>query len=268
MSSCERKEIMHKTVLITGASGGIGYELAEIFAREGYDLVLVARSADKLAAAKNDLEARYPISVEVLIKDLSLKNAPEEIYQALADSSEHIDILVNNAGVGDFGAFAQSDLDRQDNMIQINIMALMHLTRLFLAPMLEKGAGKILNVASTAAFQPGPMMSVYYATKAFVLSFSEALAKELEGSGVTVTTLCPGPTETGFVAAASLENSKLFQNMKVATAEEVAACGYKALMKGKPVAVQGFLNNMQVFGIRFAPRSLVREIVYKVQGKP
>lgn len=258
---------MRKTVLITGASGGIGHQLAEIFARDGFDLVLVARNEEKLAETKNKLETKYRISVEVIAKDLAVKDAPEEIFAALANSGKHIDILVNNAGAGDFGEFADADWNKQYDMIQLNVVALIQMTKLFLKPMLEQRYGKILNVASTAAFQPGPLMSVYYATKAAVLSFSEALASELKGSGVTVTTLCPGPTETGFVAAASMENSKLFQNLKVAGAEEVAACGYRALMKGKPVAVQGFFNKLLVFSLRFAPRSLAREMAYRVQAK-
>jgi short-subunit dehydrogenase len=255
---------MSKTVLITGASGGIGLELAEIFAREGYDMVLVARSEQKLAAAKKRLEEKYQIAVEVMVKDLVIKDAAQEIFTALSDSGKHIDVLVNNAGAGDFGEFADAEWERQYNMIQLNVTALMQMTKLFLNPMLERKEGKILNVASIAAFQPGPLMSVYHATKAAVLYFSEALATELEGSGVTVTTLCPGPTETGFVAAASMENSQLFENFKVSGPESVAAFGYKALMKGKPMVVHGFFNRLAVFSVRLAPRSMVRKTSYKM----
>ncbi|MBP1761323.1 MAG: short-chain dehydrogenase [Firmicutes bacterium] len=253
--------------MITGASGGIGLALAEIFAREGYDLVLVARSEDKLAAAKTRLESRYGIGVEIMVKDLVVKDAAQEIYAELTDRGRQIDILVNNAGVGEYGRFANADWDKQNEMIQLNITALIHMTKLFLKPMLERKEGKILNVASTAAFNPGPTMAVYHATKAAVLFFSEALVSELKGSGVTVTTLCPGPTETGFVAAASMESSKLFQNLKAATPEEVAFYGYKALMRGKPVAVQGFFNRLMAFSVRLAPRSQVREMTYKMYGK-
>lgn len=258
---------MRRTVLITGASGGIGLALAEIFAREGYDLVLVARSEAKMAAAKARLESRYGIAVEVMAKDLMVKNAAQEIFDALANEGRAIDILVNNAGVGDYGRFVDAEWDKQNEMIQLNITALIHMTKLFLNPMLERKQGKILNVASIAAFNPGPTMAVYHATKAAVLFFSEALTSELKGSGVTVTTLCPGPTETGFVAAASMESSKLFQNMKVATPEEVAACGYKALMKGKPIAVHGFFNKLLAFSVRLSPRGQVREMTYKMYGK-
>jgi hypothetical protein len=259
-------ETVKKTVLITGASGGIGLALAEIFAREGYDLVLVARSEAKLGAAKQRLESPYGIEVEVFPKDLLVKEAATEIFDALANQGKSIDILVNNAGVGEYGPFADAEWKKQNEMIQLNVTALIHMTKLFLQPMLERKAGKILNVASIAAFNPGPSMAVYHATKAAVLFFSEALTSELKGSGVTVTTLCPGPTETGFVAAASMESSTLFQNLKVATAEEVAACGYKALMKGKPVVVHGFMNKLLVFSTRLGSRSMVREMTYKMYG--
>lgn len=258
---------MSKIVLITGASRGIGFELAKKFAQDGFDQVLVARSEEKLLEIKNYLETQYRISVDVIAKDLSVKDAAEEIYRTLSSNGKHIDILVNNAGLGDFGEFAQTDWNKQYNMIQLNITALVHLTRLFLNPMLEQGYGRILNVASAAAFQPGPFMSVYYATKAFVLSFSEALARELKGSGVTVTALCPGPTQTDFITAASMENSNLLNSLKMANAEEVAAYGYHALMKGTPVMIHGFANKLLIFSIRFAPRSWVREITYKLQHK-
>lgn len=258
---------MNKTVLITGASGGIGYELAKIFAREQYDLVLVARSGEKLAVIKEKLEEDYGILAEIIVKDLSLKDAAEEIHGALSTAGKHVDILVNNAGFGDFGEFAYSDWNRQYSMVQLNITALMHMTKLFLKPMLENKNGRILNVASIAAFQPGPNMSVYYATKAAVLSFSEALSRELKGTGVTVTALCPGPTRTGFEDAASLGNSKLFKTFKAAPAEDVAAFGYRSLIKGRAVAVPGFINKLLVFTVRFTPRGLVREIVYRIQDK-
>jgi short-subunit dehydrogenase len=260
-------EILNKNVLITGASGGIGYELAKIFAEEGCNLVLVARSEDKLMKIKKQLERQYEILIELIIKDLSVKDAAEDIYNILLRNNVDVDILVNNAGFGDFGDFAHADWDKQYSMIQVNIAALIHMTRLFLKPMVERGYGKILNLSSTAAFQPGPFMSIYYASKAFVLSFSESLSKELDGSGVTVTALCPGPTQTGFVDAASLENSKLFKTIKVSNVEDVAIFGYKALMNGKTVAIHGFTNKLLAFGVRLIPRSLVREIMYGLQKK-
>lgn len=258
---------MNKNVLITGASGGIGYELAKIFAEEGYNLVLVARSEDKLMKIKKQLERQYGILIELIIKDLSVKDAAEDIYNILLRNNVDVDILINNSGFGDFGDFAHADWDKQYSMIQVNIAALIHMTRLFLEPMVERGYGKILNLSSTAAFQPGPFMSIYYASKAFVLSFSESLSKELDGSGVTVTALCPGPTQTGFVDAASLENSKLFKTIKVSNVEDVAIFGYKALMNGKTVAIHGFTNKLLAFGVRLIPRSLVREVMYGIQKK-
>ncbi len=257
---------MNKSVL-TGASGGIGYELAKIFAEEGCNLVLVARSEDKLMKIKKQLERQYGILIELIIKDLSVEDAAEDIYNILLRNNVDVDILVNNAGFGDFGDFAHADWNKQYSMIQVNIAALIHMTRLFLKPMVERGYGKILNLSSTAAFQLGPFMSIYYASKAFVLSFSESLSKELDGSGITVTALCPGPTQTGFVDAASLENSKLFKAIKVSNVEDVAIFGYKALMNGKTVAIHGFTNKLLAFGVRLIPRSLVREIMYGLQKK-
>jgi uncharacterized protein len=256
---------MNRIVLITGASGGIGQAFAEIFAREGYDLVLVARREDKLSAIKNALETQYQISVEVIVKDLTQTDAPEEIFSFLSIKKKPISILVNNAGFGDFGKFADADWSKQYDMVQLNITAMMQMTKLFLKPMQEAGYGKILNLASVAAFQPGPLMSVYYASKSFILSFSEALSRELKGSGVTVTALCPGPTKTGFEDAASMANSKLFHSLKVAKVEDVANYGYRSLMKGRPVVVHGLMNKLLVFSVRFMPRCLVREIVFNVQ---
>ena len=256
---------MNETVLITGASGGIGLELARIFAREGRDLALVARSAERLSALAAELEAAHGISVLPLAVDLALEDAPDWIARSLGERKIEVEILVNNAGFGDFGDFAGADWDKLDAMIAVNCRALARLTKLFLGPMLERGRGKILNLASTAAFLPGPLMAVYYASKAFVLSFSEALSRELKGSGVTVTALCPGPTRTGFRDAAALQDSGLFTNLKVAAAEDVAAFGFRALMRGKAVAVHGGLNKAMIFGLRFMPRSLVRGVVLRIQ---
>ena len=259
---------MKRTVLITGASKGIGRALAELFAKEGYNLILVARSKQLLDEIKIKLEAQYDTNVEVVIKDLSQDNAAEYIYSETSLKNINVDILVNNAGFGDFGEFHNSNWDKQRMMVQVNVLSLMNMTRLFIKPMIERGYGKILNVASIAAFQPGgPLMAVYYATKAFVLSFTEALSKELEGTGVTVTALCPGPTKTDFEQAASMTDSRLFNTLKVAAAEEVAIHAYKGLLKGNPVVVHGFINKLLVFGIRFVPRNIVRRVVYIIQNK-
>lgn len=258
---------MQKTVLITGATGGIGYELAKIFANEKYNLVIVARNKEHLIHIKENLERKHKIRVFIIAKDLTEKDASDEIFNTVTHHNIDINILVNNAGFGDFGEFCNAEWQKQYEMIQVNIVAMIHMTKLFLKPMIEKGTGKILNTASIAAFQPGPLMSVYYASKAFVLSFSEALSKELINTGVTVTALCPGPTKTGFEEKASLSQSKLFKTLKVADSYAVAKFGYKELMKGTPVAVHGMLNKLLVIGSRIAPRSLVREIVYRLQSK-
>lgn len=258
---------MTQTVLITGASGGLGLALAHRFAREGYDLILTARTADKLAAAKETLEAAHGVAVTAVPCDLGAPHAAKKLVNAIGEQGLSVDILVNNAGFGDFGAFADSNIDKQSAMIQLNVTALMELTHAVLPAMQQTGHGKILNVASIAAFQQGPYMSVYYASKAFVLSFSQALARELKGSGITVTTLCPGPIHTGFVAAADLGRSRLFRSLPVSTAEDVADYGYNALMKGKTVAVHRVFNKLLVFSVRLAPRSLVSYMICKIQGE-
>jgi short-subunit dehydrogenase len=251
--------------LITGASSGIGYELAKIFARNKHNLVLVARTQNKLQALKKELEEEYAIEALVIPEDLSLPHAARDLFQKTKDLK--IDILVNNAGYGDHGTFAQSDLKKQLGMIQVNVMALTELTHLYLGPMLHRKSGKIMNVASTAAFQPGPLMSVYYATKAFVLSFSEGLYEELKHSGVTVTALCPGPTLSGFQDTANFKNIPIMDRAPVPTSLQVAEYGYKALMKGKLIAVHGTMNRIMASSVRFAPRSVVRQLVMKLQEK-
>lgn len=256
---------MGKTVLITGASKGIGRELAIVFAKQGYDLILTARSGEVLAELGKRLSKRYRINVTVIEKDLARKEAPEEIYEELKGHT--VDILVNNAGFGDYKEFAHSEWEKQYMMVQLNTAALMHMTRLFLPAMIERRQGKILNLASTAAFLPGPNMSVYYATKAAVLSFSQAISKELKGSNVTVTALCPGPTSTNFEKTAGLVNSRLFHSLKVTDARRVAVYGYKSLMKGKPVAVQGLSNKLLVLGAKIAPRGLVLTLINQIQSK-
>jgi short-subunit dehydrogenase len=255
-----------KNVLITGASAGIGSELSKIFAREGHDLVLVARNASNLEALATELRRTYGRTVMTLARNLAVQAAPDELFTTVQQKGLTIDILVNNAGVGQYGFFAQGDLARQQEMMQLNVVALTHLTRLFLPGMIERRLGKILNVASTAGFQPGPLMAVYYATKAFVLSFSEALANELQGSGVTVTTLCPGPTATEFQQRAQMEKSRLFRG-NVMDASTVAECGYRGLMKDKTIVIPGWKNKLLAFSVRFAPRKLVAGMVRKIQSK-
>jgi uncharacterized protein len=250
---------MRKTALITGASNGLGVEFAKIHAAKGDNLVLVARSKDKMNLLKAEIEKRHDVSVYVIGRDLSETGAPKTIYNELKTQKIHVDYLINNAGFGDFGLYEKSNWEKQLQMINLNITAVAYFTRLFLPDMIKNNYGKILNIASTASFQPGPTMSVYFATKAFVLSFSEAIANEVKGTGVTVTALCPGATATGFKTAASLDNSNLFKG-EIATSKSVAEYGYKAMMKGKTVVIHGLMNKIMAFSVRFAPRNVVTAI--------
>jgi short-subunit dehydrogenase len=229
--------------------------------------VLVARNITKLNQIKTELESQYKISVHIIGKDLSLPNAPQEVYDELKHKNIVIDYLINNAGFGDYGFFYETNWEKELQMINLNITALTHFTKLFLQDMIKHKSGKIMNVASTAAFQSGPTMAIYYASKAYVLSFSEAIDNEVSDKGVTVTTLCPGPTETGFLEAAALQDSKLFKGKKIAGAKEVAEYGHKAMMQGKTVAIQGFMNRVMANAVRFIPRALAVKVVRGIQAK-
>ncbi len=244
------------TAIVTGASGGIGLEIARVLAPD-HDLVLVARSADKLEQIAGELGG-----AQVLAADLATTAGVRAVTGALAD----VDVLVNNAGIGDFGPFAEADPDRTERMIQLNVTSLTALTRHYLPGMLARRHGRVLNVASTASFQPGPLMAVYYATKAYVLSFSEALTEETRGNGVTVTALCPGPTASGFQAAAEMELSPLVANRKLPTSAEVAAFGVKAMERGDAVAIPGVMNKVMAESVRFSPRFVTRRIVHRMQA--
>jgi short-subunit dehydrogenase len=248
-----------QTALITGASGGIGYELAKLFAQDHYNLVLVARSAEALNQLAAELQTQYGVRVTVAPLDLGEPSAPKFLFDQLRRERINVDILVNNAGFGVFGEFAQMPESEILDQIQLNVTALTRLTKLFLAPMLERRAGRVMNVASTAAFQPGPLMAVYYATKAYVLSFSEALANELRGSGVTVCCFCPGATHTGFAKRAGLESSRLFK-IGAMNVEAVARDGYRGLMAGRAVVISGMRNWLVAESVRFAPRNVVTAI--------
>lgn len=252
--------------LITGASGGIGLELARLFAADGVDLLLVARDVLKLSKVQQELQSKYQVRVIVLPVDLAEESAAQILYESTIEQKMNIDYLVNNAGFGDYGFFNQTSWDKERRMIQLNIITLTELCKVFVKPMMMRGKGKILNVASTAGFQPGPAMAVYYATKAYVLSFSQAIANELKGYNVSVTTLCPGPTKSGFQKQAAMETSKLVQDKKLPSAAEVALHGYKALKKGRGVAVHGFKNRLGVFFVRFLPRAWVTSMVRKIQS--
>ncbi|HEX8285262.1 MAG TPA: SDR family oxidoreductase [Pyrinomonadaceae bacterium] len=254
------------TALVTGASGGIGEELARLFAADGHSLVLVARSRDKLERLAGELQQKHNVSARVLAADLARPESPREIFDELQSAGVQVDALVNNAGFGSYGLFAETDLRQELELLQVNVVALTHLTKLFLPPMLARRRGYVMNVASTASFQPGPLMAVYYASKAYVLSLSEALANECGGTGVRVSALCPGPTETGFVAAAGMGDSKLFDRA-VMDARTVAVAGYRGLLAGEAVVIPGFRNNFLARSIGFFPRGLVTKVVRGIQEK-
>ena len=257
---------MNSFTLLTGASSGIGWELAKIFAAHSENLILVARSKEALEKLAAEIRSTHKVSVEVIALDLSLETAPEELAKICQQRNLRVENFVNNAGFGDNAVFATSSWKKQAEMMDLNMKSLVHLTHLFLPDMLARKKGGILNTASTAAFQPGPFMAVYYATKAFVLSFSEALNEELRGTGVHVTALCPGPTLSGFQKAAGMDSSLLFK-MKVPGSLEVAEYGYKAFVAKKPVAVHGLLNKFLALSTRFTPRFLMVKVVRRLQEK-
>ena len=249
---------MKNLALVTGASGGIGLELARLHAARGGDLVLVARSEDKLEALAAELSQRHGITAHVFARDLSRIDAAEELAAALERKGLAIDVLINNAGFGGHGKFHERDWTADKAMIQLNVVTLTGLTRLLLPGMVARGHGRILNLASMAAFLPGPLQAVYYATKAFVLSFSEAIANELEGTGVTVTVLCPGATETGFAATGGLEDVKAFANADAP--DGVARAGYAGMLRGKTVVVPSLAKKIATRLPGLLPRGLVTRI--------
>ena len=254
------------TVLITGASYGIGADFARLFASGHHNLILVARSLDKLTTLKEELTKKYLINIDLIACDLSLSGAAHSLYNQLK-KEQQINVLVNNAGIGDYGLFHELEVLKQQQMIELNITNLTLLTRLLLPEMVKLRSGKILNVASTAAFQPGPLMAVYYASKSYVLSFSVALANELKGTGVSLTVLCPGPTSTKFVENANLTGSKLFKRSEPANAKSVALCGIKAMNRGDVIAIEGTMNKVIVFLVRFFPLTWQAAMVRIVQEK-
>ena len=254
-----------QTALITGASSGIGLELAKLFARDRHQLILVARESDRMRTAAADLQRIAGIAPRVLPHDLSDPKSPSAIHGEIGDTQ--IDFLVNNAGFGLGGHFSQTDRATELDMIQVNVTSLVDLTKLVLPGMVARRSGRIMNVASTAAFQPGPLMAIYYASKAFVLSFSEAIAEELTGSGVSETALCPGPTASDFQRRVGIENVKLVKSKSIGmmTSEEVAGIGYRGMMEGKVIVIPGLLNKMGVQSLRLGPRAIIRKAARKLQ---
>lgn len=253
--------------LVTGVTGGIGYSLSIELAKKGYNLILVARNEEKLHAMVHEFEQKFNIKCFPVIADLNDKNAPDYIYSESKNTGQKIDILINNAGFAVYGAFAETSVEKEKEMMQVNMIALTLLTKLFVKDMIQQGGGYIMNVASTAAFLPGPLMAVYYATKAFVLSFSEAIANETSGQNIRVTALCPGPTESNFQNRAAMGESKLVKGKKLTGSDQVAAYGINAMLKGKRVAVPGFMNKVTTILPRFLPRNLVTAIVRVSQDK-
>lgn len=255
----------NKTALITGASKGLGKEFAKIHAANGDNLVLVARSEDQLLQLKNELQAKYlTISIHVIVRDLTVPDSATEVYNEIKKQNIQIDYLINNAGIGEFGLFANTNWERNAQMIDLNIKVLTHLCHLFLPNMIARKQGKIMNISSTAAFQSGPMMAVYFASKSYVLQLSEALNNEAKDSGVSVTAFCPGPTDTHFMDDSKMKETKAIKNMKLPSSYVVALSGYKAMMNQKPVKIHGFINNVVAFSIRLVPRKWVVAITRRL----
>ncbi len=253
------------TVLITGASSGIGFEFAKLFARDHAHIIMVSQDADRLARAAETIAQTYCITPTVIVADLSKENSAAALYQEIVSRNLTVDILINNAGFGDFSLFHESQWEKINAMMHLNMITLTHLTRLVLPDMIARKNGHILNIASTAAFRPGPLMSVYYATKAFVLLFSEGIAEEVRGTGVSVTTLCPGATTTGFQSASHMEHSALVAGRKLAHPADVAAYGYWALRNKKGTVIHGVSNKFLIFLTRLLPRRSSARIIRFMQ---
>ena len=255
------------TALVTGASSGLGLEYAKLFAAGKHDLLLVARRRDRLDALAGELRSAHGVQAHVVAADLASPQAPEQVFAEARRLGLEIEFLVNNAGLGASGAFAELPLGRELEMIQVNLTALVSLTRLFLPAMLLRKRGRILNVGSTAGFPPGPFMAVYYASKAFVNSFTEALWYELRGTGVTATVSCPGATATEFSGVAGTDRSLLFR-LGAAPPASVAKEGYRAMMKGKPMVVHGLRNKLTIQSLRLTPRALSRAVAASLNPRP
>ena len=255
------------TALITGASAGLGAEYARLFAADKHDLVLVARRRDRLEALARELQSAHGVTARVVTADLGARDGASRVVEDVKRLGLEIEFLVNNAGFGTSGAFVELEVGRQLEMIQVNVAALVALTRAFLPAMVARRRGRILNVGSTAGFPPGPFMAVYYASKAFVNSFTEALSYELRGTGVTATVSCPGATATEFADVAGNSRSLLFR-LGAASPAKVARQGYRAMMKGKPMVVHGLRNKLTVQSLRISPRALARAVAASLNPRP
>ena len=254
---------MRKTTwaLVTGASSGIGKEFAHIFAQHGVNTILSSRNINALHSLAHDLTLKYKTKNLVFAGDLSQQNIVIDLVAFVAKHKITPDYLINNAGFGDFGYFVSTSWNKEEHMIDLNIKTLTYLTKIYATKMKERGSGKIVNVASGAAFQPGPLMAIYFATKAYVLHFSEAVAAELEGTGVTLTALCPGPTESNFWKAAGKSSGISVMPGRMPSSRVVAEFGYAAMNRGDRVAIQGFRNKLAAFMVRFVPRNFVSNLI-------
>lgn len=256
---------MIKTALVTGAASGLGFELSLLLVKDGYNLVLIDIDELKLKKVKLLINNEFKNDVQILVKDLSQPNVARDIFNEVEQLQ--IDVLINSAGFGLFGNFANTDWERESEMLHLHILTTTHLTKLILPAMISRKSGKILNISSLAAFQPGPLMSMYYASKSYILSFSEAIANELKNTGVTVTALCPGPTKTSFQEVVSENTSDNKISFNMANPSEVALYGYKAMQKGQTVAIPGLLNKFLASLHRFVSRSMATKIVRNIQEK-
>ena len=256
--------LLTETALITGSSSGIGFHLAMEFARRRHGLVLIAPVASELQKIASELKTVGALFVRTIAKDLEKPEAPQEIFDELSSDRIYIDILVNNAGFGHRGKFWEIPIEHEISVLRLNIEAVLRLTKLFLPPMLQRRQGRILNVASVAGFEPGPLFAVYHASKAFVLSLTEALATELEGTGVTATALCPGPTDTDFFQKSGMLHARMFQKANLMAPQDVAKAGYEGLMAGERVVVPGVANKIIVFSRRLLPEATLAKMTGKL----
>jgi len=258
---------MKETALITGASSGIGYEFSQILAAKGYDLIITARNTEKLDQLREKILEEYQVNVTVIPKDLSIVTSSKELYLEIKRQKLKITLLINNAGFGDYNEFSTSDIEKQLQMVQLNISSVISLTRYFVEDMKISNYGKILNVSSILAFFPMPLFSVYAATKSFVLSFSEALNEELKPTNISITCLCPGPTRSNFTKNSEMEHSRAYKNLKQAKPKDVAKLGIRAMLKGNRTVIYGFGNKILVFSTRLGTRGLVLKISKFISGK-
>ncbi len=257
---------MNKTALITGAASGLGYEFSILLAQDNFDLILIDFDEERLLETSAVIEKKYAVQIQKLVYDLSKPGVADKIYAEIC--GQNIDVLINNAGFGLFGLFNETDWEIEESMIHLHILTLTRLTKLIIKDMIQNGKGKILNISSLAAFQPGPLMSIYFATKAYILSFSEALANETKGTGVTVTVLCPGQTKTNFENASAANSNAKVSKVKLFTADAVAVAryGYNAMNVGKITAIPGVINKFTVFISRHLPRRITALMVRKIQA--